>query len=65
MLDLQYGDQTYELRGLIYKVRNELKAGWPEEIYHQALVRLLQEKDIPALSKPRHSLLHRDVEVRD
>ena len=63
MIDLQYEDQTYELRGLIYKVRNELKAGWPEEIYHQALVRLLQEKDIPALSKPRRSLFHRAIEV--
>jgi hypothetical protein len=32
---LRYEKQTYQLRGLIFEVRNELKAGWSEDIYHQ------------------------------
>lgn len=63
MIELRYEKQTHQLRGLIYKVRNELKAGWPENVYHQAFVQVLQENHIPVLSKPRHPLSHRNVEV--
>jgi GxxExxY protein len=63
MPELRYEKRTYQLRGLIYKIRNELKAGWSENIYHLALVQLLQDNHIPVLSKPRRSLSHRNVEV--
>ena len=60
---LRYEKQTYELRGLIFELRKTLRTGWPEEIYHQGLVQLLQEKNIPVASKPRKSIVHRGVEV--
>jgi hypothetical protein len=33
MIDLRHGEKTGELRRLIFKVRNELRAGWSEEVY--------------------------------
>lgn len=63
MSGLRYGDKTYKLIGLLQQVRSEMKAGWSEEIYHQATVQLLQDKNIPVLSKPRRALIHRNEEV--
>ena len=63
MLELRHSEKTSELRGLIYSVRNELKGGWSEEVYHQALVHALQDSGIPVDSKPRRPFLHRGVEV--
>ncbi len=64
MSHLRHHELTYELRGLIFEVRRELKAGWSEEIYHQALVRLLQTKSLPFCSKPKKTIIHRGCEVR-
>ena len=58
-----YKEEMGLVLGLIYQVRNELGAGWSEEIYHQTLVYLIQEKGIPFRSKPRSALIHRDVEI--
>jgi GxxExxY protein len=63
MSGLLYAEQTHVLRGLIFDVRNQLKAGWSEEIYHLGLLRALQDERIPVLHKPRRPLLHRGVEV--
>lgn len=63
MSGLRYGDKTYKLIGMLREVRGKMKAGWSEEIYHQATVELLQDKNIPVLSKPRRSLVHRGEEV--
>lgn len=60
---LRHEDLSFRLRGLIYKVRNELGVGWNEEAYHQALVQVLQENAIPVITKQRRSLYHRGVEV--
>jgi len=32
-------EMTYALRGAFFEVRNELKAGWSEHVYHHALER--------------------------
>ena len=63
MSKLKHAEKTFLLRGLLFQVRNELKLGWPEEAYHQALVFLLKQKEIPFLSKPRCDMLHRGVVV--
>jgi len=63
MTELLYEEQTYQLQGLIFEVRKRLMAGWSEEVYHRALVQLLQEKNIPVLFKPRRSFVHRQTEV--
>ena len=60
---LRHGTETKELIGLMFKVRNELKSGWPEDVYHQAFVHILQENDIPFVSKPRRPFIHRGAEV--
>jgi GxxExxY protein len=64
MTHLRHERLTYELRGLIFEVRKKLKAGWSEEIYHQALVQLLKDRDIPFRSKPRKTITHRGIEVQ-
>ncbi|MCP4422645.1 MAG: GxxExxY protein [Chloroflexi bacterium] len=51
------------VRQLIFNVRNQLGAGWSEEVYHQALSYALQEEGVPFVSKPRRPLLHCGVEV--
>lgn len=63
MTALRYRELTYRLRGLIFETRKKLKTGWSEEIYHQGLVQLLQEQDIPVEFKPRKAIIHRGVEV--
>lgn len=63
MTNLRYEKLTYELRGLIFEVRQKLKTGWPEEVYHQGMVQLLLDKDIPVRSKPRKTIVHRGVDV--
>lgn len=60
---LRHAEKTQRLLGLVYQVRNELKAGWSEEVYHQALVKLCERETVPVLSKPRTSLIHRGVEI--
>ncbi len=63
MIHLRHEEQTYKLRGLIFDVHKRLKAGWPEEIYHQGLVRLMEDRGIPVCSKPHKAIVHRGVEV--
>lgn len=58
-----YKNETEQLIGLTYEVRNELGGGWSEEIYHQALVYLAKKHSIPCQSKPRDTLKHRDIEI--
>lgn len=54
---------TFEIRGAIFAMRNELKAGWSEEIYHKGLVIELRSRGLDVVSKPRRSLIHRNVEI--
>lgn len=60
---LRHAEKTQQLLGLAYQVRNELKAGWSEDVYHQALVKLCERKAVPVVSKPHTSLIHRGVEI--
>ena len=60
---LRHSEKTQRLLGLAYQVRNELKAGWSEEVYHQALVKLCEHEAVPIVSKLRTSLVHRGVEI--
>lgn len=61
--ELLYANETYLLRKLVFKVRNELGSGWTEDVYHQALLQELEMQKIPALSKQRKSLVHNGVVV--
>jgi GxxExxY protein len=63
MSSLRHKKLTYELRGLIFEVRDTLKAGWSEEVYHQALLQLLEARQIPVQSKARRAIHHRGLQV--
>ena len=63
MTNLRHENLTFELRGLIFEVRQKLKTGWPEEVYHQGMLQSLLERDIPVHSKPRKAVIHRGCEV--
>lgn len=60
---LRHSEKTQRLLGLAYQVRNELKAEWSEEVYHQAMVKLCEREAVPIVSKSRTSLVHRGVEI--
>ena len=61
--DFPSDEMTYALRGAIFDVRNELKSGWSEHVYHHALERLLRARGYPVTSKPRRMLVHRGIEI--
>lgn len=63
MAFLLYEDEMDQMIGMAYAVRNELGAGWSEEIYHQAMVRMCKQQNVPFQSKPRGALIHRGVEI--
>lgn len=60
---LRHADKTQKLLGLIFRVRNELKAGWSEDVYHQALLKLCETEGVPVITKPRTVMLHRGIEI--
>lgn len=63
MTEYRHVGKTFRLRSIIHKVRDELKAGWSEEIYHQALFEQIQSENIPVLYKPQKTLTHRGFEI--
>jgi len=63
MPELRHQKLTYEIRGMIFEARRRLRTGWPEDVYHQGLVRIMEEKGAPVVSKPRKMLVHRGIEV--
>lgn len=63
MIDEHLNALSFEARGAIFGAHNALRVGWPEEAYHQAMVRLLQDRGIPYVSKPRLALMHRGIEA--
>ena len=64
MSPLLHPEQTYILRGLIFDTHNDLRPGWPEEIYHQALYERARQHNIPVQTKPQLSLTYRNFPVQ-
>lgn len=46
-MGLLYEELSYILRGMFFKIYNEIGPGFKEEIYVRALLKLLDEKKIP------------------
>lgn len=44
---LIYQDLTYKIRGVLYKVYNELGPGFLEKIYQRAVIEELKQQEIP------------------
>ncbi len=63
MTGLLYERESYELRGSVFEVRKRLGTGWSEEVYHQAMVCALKEKNIPVKSKLRCPMFQHQSEL--
>lgn len=61
--ELRHEALSYQIRGLLYETQNQLHIGWPEEAYHQGIVHLCKQREIPLESKPRQTLMHRGIEI--
>ncbi|MCC5878151.1 MAG: GxxExxY protein [Candidatus Sumerlaeia bacterium] len=51
MADLIYEEESYQIRGAIYDVYNELGCGFLEGVYQEALSRELSERNIPFIEQ--------------
>lgn len=60
---LLHNELTYDVKGCIFDVHNELKTGFDEESYHLALERQLAKRGISFQSKPFSYLEHRGKKV--
>lgn len=60
---LLHKELTYEVRGCIFDVHNELQTGFDEESYHLALESQLKKRGISFQSKPFSYLKHRGEKV--
>lgn len=63
MDDLRHQALTYQLRGAIFDTHNTLRVGWSEEVYHRGMLEGLTARQIPVVSKPRRTVMHRGVEI--
>lgn len=63
-MELLHAQETEEIIGILYAVRNAMGAGWSEEIYHQALLKALMEANIPVQHKPRQTLVHKGKPIQ-
>jgi GxxExxY protein len=54
-----FEQEGYELMGAAFEVYNELGSGFLEEVYQEALERVLAEKKIPYLAQPRLEVIFR------
>ena len=58
-----YKDLTYSIRGACYEVYNTLGPGFKEDIYHRALAKEFQLRQIPFTEKERLSITYKGEHV--
>ena len=58
-----YEKLTYEIRGAFYKVYNTLGPGFKEEIYHRALAKEFNLRNISFVDKKRLVITYKDEKV--
>jgi GxxExxY protein len=61
---LKHEELTKVILECIFEAHNEVGVGLDEESYHQVLLDCFLRKGVPAISKERKHLVHRDVSVR-
>ena len=61
--DFLYKDLSYRIVGCFYDVYNELGPAHKEQIYHEALKIIFDEKGIKCTSKPRIKIIFRGKNV--
>lgn len=60
---LLYEELSYALRGMFFKIYNELGQGFKEEIYVKALIKLLEEQNIVYEREKIFKINFKDVQV--
>ncbi len=63
MTELLHAELTYQLRGLGFRVHNELRGGHPEEVYEAALRIALENAHIPFQQQPVFHVSYRGRQV--
>ncbi len=58
-----YEDLTYEIRGALFNVYNELGPGYKENVYHNALVEEFKAGHLSFISKKRINIMYREQVV--
>lgn len=53
---LLYEDLSYKLRGIFFRVYNEIGPGFKEEVYVRALIKLFDEENIPYVQEKEFCL---------
>lgn len=61
---LRHEKLTRAILECIFEVHNEIGVGLDEETYHQGLLECFSRKGIPAISKERKYIVHRNVRIR-
>ena len=62
-MGLLYEDLSYALRGMFFKIYNELGPGFKEDIYARAILKLLDEKNIPYEKEREFKIKFNDAPV--
>lgn len=60
---LLYEELSYVLRGMFFKIYNEIGPGFKEEIYIRALLKLLDEKKIPYQREKQFSINFKNAKI--
>lgn len=62
-MGLLYEDLSYKLRGMFFKIYNDVGPGFKEQIYTKSLITLFDEYKIPYEKEKRFDLTFRDTRV--
>lgn len=58
-----YEELSYVLRGMFFKIYNEIGPGFKEEIYVRALLKLLDDKKIPYQREKQFSINFKNAKI--
>lgn len=62
-MGLLYEELSYILRGMFFKIYNEIGPGFKEEIYVRALLKLLDEKKIPYQREKQFTINFKNAKI--
>jgi len=60
---LIYPDESYQIRGAIYEVYQEMGAGFLESVYQECLEMEMNQKNIPYVAQPKLKLFYKNQKL--
>ena len=60
---LLYEELSYTIRGMFFKIYNELGPGFKEDVYTRALFELLKDKNIPYEKEKQFNINFKNVKI--